>query len=110
MSWLDVIWGKGGGGLCIDTDSFLALIKGSIDAGLSEGSRMIAKPTRSIDAWLWRRTTKARCDQATTICSENETAGEAIHAVVPWKEKREREKVNQDRKTQELIKLELTRN
>ena len=38
------------GDLCIDTDSFFALIKGSIDAGLSEGSRMIAKSTRSVDA------------------------------------------------------------
>ena len=73
--------------LCIDTDSFLALIKGSIDTSLSDSRRMMAKSTRSIDAWLWRRTTKARCDQATAICSENETTAEAIHAVVPLKQK-----------------------
>ena len=87
---VDGIGVVGGGGSCIDTDSFLALIKGSINTGLSEGSRMIAKLTRSIDAWLWRRTTKTRCDQATAICSENETSAEAIHAVVPWKEKKKK--------------------
>ena len=95
VSWVD-------GGLCIDTDSFLVLIKGNVDAGLSEGSRMIAKSTRSIDTWLWRRTTKARCDQATAICSENETTAEAIHAVVAWKE-REEKKVSITNEIAELI-------
>ena len=76
-------------GLCIDSDPFFVLIKGSIDTSLSKSSMMTPKSTRSIVTRMKRRTTKARCDQTTSVCSKNEATTETIHAVVPWKLKQE---------------------